>query len=210
MNTKTWNLLQPPVDAVNRLAAELGVSVTLATVLANRGATDPDAASAFLEPSLARLHDPLAMRGMTDAVYTVARAVREGRRILVWGDYDVDGVTGAALLVDFLRRHTPDVGYHIPHRIEDGYGLDEAAIRRHADAGVSLIVTVDCGISSAAEVRAARALGVDVVSPTTTSPPPNCPRPTRCSTRGAAGAPTPSRASPASASPSSSPRPWRV
>ncbi len=163
MNTKTWNLLQPAADVVNRLAAELGVSATLATVLANRGVADPDAAHEFLAPSLSNLHDPLAMRGMADAVYTVTRAVREGRRILVWGDYDVDGVTGAALLVDFLRRHTPHVGYHIPHRIEDGYGLDVAAIRRHADAGVSLIVTVDCGISSIVEVREARALGVDVV-----------------------------------------------
>ena len=163
MITKTWNLLKPPVDAVNRLSAELGVSATLAAVLANRGIADPDAANAFLEPSLSRLHDPLAMRGMTDAVYTVARAVREGRRILVWGDYDVDGVTAAALLVDFLRRHTALVEYHIPHRIDDGYGLDAAAIHRHADAGVTLIVTVDCGISSIAEVREARALGIDVV-----------------------------------------------
>jgi single-stranded-DNA-specific exonuclease len=163
MNSKTWNLLQPPAGAVKRLEAEVGVSAVMAAVLFNRGAVDPDAARDFLEPSLARLHDPLAMRGMTDAVYTVARAVREGRRILVWGDYDVDGVTGAVLLVDFLRRHTPHVGYHIPHRIDEGYGLDREALSRHADAGVTLIVTVDCGISNAAEVREARALGIDVV-----------------------------------------------
>jgi single-stranded-DNA-specific exonuclease len=163
MNSKTWNILQPPAGAANRLEAELGVSAVLAAILANRGAADPDAARDFLEPSLSRLHDPLTMRGMTDAVYTVARGVREGRRILVWGDYDVDGVTGAALLVDFLRRHTPHVGYHIPHRIDEGYGIDSEALRRHADAGVTLIVTVDCGISNAAEVREARAQGIDVV-----------------------------------------------
>jgi len=175
MNTKTWNLLQPPVDDINRLAADLGVSTTLATVLANRGAADPDAARDFLEPSLSRLHDPLGMRGMVDALYTVALAVREGRRILIWGDYDVDGVTGTALLVDFLRRHTPQVGYHIPHRIDDGYGLDVATIRRHADAGVSLIITVDCGISSTTEVSAARALGIDVVITDHHEPPANLP-----------------------------------
>ena len=175
MNAKTWNLLQPPADVVSRLAAELGVSATLATVLANRGVLDPAAASDFLDPSLARLHDPLAMRGMADAVYTVARAVREGRRILVWGDYDVDGVTGSALLVDFLRRHTPHVAYHIPHRIDDGYGLDATAIRRHAAAGVSLIVTVDCGISSTAEVREARTLGIDVVITDHHEPPADLP-----------------------------------
>ena len=163
MNSRTWNLLQPPAGAVKRLEAEVGVSAVMAAILANRGAADPDAAREFLEPSITRLHDPLTMRGMTDAVYTVARAVRDGRRILVWGDYDVDGVTGAVLLVDFLRRHTPHVGYHIPHRIDEGYGVDRAALRRHADAGVTLIVTVDCGISNAAEVREARALGIDVV-----------------------------------------------
>lgn len=163
MNSKTWNLLRPQAGTVNRLEAELGVSATMATVLANRGASDPDAARGFLEPSLGRLHNPLAMRGMTDAIYSIALAVREGRRILVWSDYDVDGVTGAVLLVDFLRRHTSKVGYHIPHRIDDGYGLEAGAIRRHAAAGVSLIITVDCGISNVLEVREARALGVDVV-----------------------------------------------
>ena len=158
-----WNLLRPSADAVARIERELGVSTILATVLVNRGAAEPDAAHRFLSPSLAQLHDPLAMRGMTEAVFTVARAVREGRRILVWGDYDVDGVTGTVLLVDFLRRHTPAVSYHIPHRTEEGYGLDAAALRRFAAQGVSLIVTVDCGISNAAEVAEARALGVDVV-----------------------------------------------
>ena len=175
MNAKTWNLLRPPVDTVNRIAAELGVSAALATVLVNRGVVDPAAANDFLHPSLSRLHDPLLMRGMADAVYAVALAVREGRRILVWGDYDVDGVTGTALLVDFLRRHTTNVGYHIPHRIDDGYGLDVAAIRRQADAGVSLIITVDCGISSNAEVLEARTLGLDVVITDHHEPPADLP-----------------------------------
>ncbi|HWR98518.1 MAG TPA: DHH family phosphoesterase, partial [Candidatus Methanoperedens sp.] len=163
MNATNWHILRPPREAVDRLERELGVCTTLATVLVNRGAGDPDAASRFLVPSLSHLHDPLEMRGMTDAVFTVARAVREGRRILVWGDYDVDGVTGTVLLVDFLRRHTPAVGYHIPHRTDDGYGLDAGAVERFAAAGVSLIITVDCGISHVEEIRTARALGIEVV-----------------------------------------------
>ena len=175
MHSKSWNVLRPPADLVARLADELGVSATLATVLANRGAVDPDAARAFMRAGIADLHDPLAMRGMTDAVYTVASAIRERRRILVWGDYDVDGVTGTTLLVDFLRRHQADVSYHIPHRTEEGYGLDAAAIGRHADQGVALIVTVDCGISDAAEVRFARSLGVDVVITDHHEPPPDLP-----------------------------------
>jgi single-stranded-DNA-specific exonuclease len=163
MNATTWNVLSPPRDAVDRIERDLGVSATLARVLVNRGAADPDAAGRFLGPSLSHLHDPLTMRGMTDAVYTVARAVRERRQILVWGDYDVDGVTGTVLLVDFLRRHTPAVSYHIPHRTDDGYGLHAAAVRRFADEGVSLIVTVDCGVSDSAAIGLARSLGVDVV-----------------------------------------------
>ena len=176
MTPTSWNLLRPPPDAVERLERELGVSATLARVLVNRGAADPESASRFLEPSLAQLHDPLAMRGMTDAVYAVARAVRERRRILVWGDYDVDGVTGTVLLVDFLRRHTPAVDYHIPHRIDDGYGLDAGAVRRFAAAGVSLVVTVDCGISSVEEIAEARRLGVDVVVTDHHEPPAGLPQ----------------------------------
>ena len=207
MTPTSWNLLRPPPDAVERLERELGVSATLARVLVNRGAADPESASRFLEPSLAQLHDPLAMRGMTDAVYAVARAVRERRRILVWGDYDVDGVTGTVLLVDFLRRHTPAVDYHIPHRIDDGYGLDAAAVRRFAAAGVSLVVTVDCGISERrGDRRGPRGSASTWSSPTTTSRPPGSPRPARCSTPAAPAAATPSRAWPASASPSSSRR----
>lgn len=175
MITATWNVLRPSPDAVDLIERELGVSRTLATVLVNRGVLEPDAAARFLGPSLADLHDPLAMRGMTEAVFTLARAVRERRRILVWGDYDVDGVTGTVLLVDFLRRHTPHVGYHIPHRTEDGYGLDGAAVRRFAAEGVTLIVTVDCGISNVAEIGEARAHGVDVVVTDHHEPPPRLP-----------------------------------
>ena len=158
-----WHLLQPPADTVDRLAAELGVSATLATVLANRGVADPAAAAEFLEPSLSRLHDPLAMRGMADAVYTVAAPCARGGA-------SSSGATTMSTASPAPRSWSiscagtrPTSSYHIPHRIDDGYGLDAAAIRRHADAGVSLIVTVDCGISSAAEIREARALGVDVV-----------------------------------------------
>lgn len=176
MNSKTWNLLRPPPEAVARLSRELGTSATLAAVLVNRGLVDPGAALAFLAPSPAQLHDPLLMRGMTDAVHAVVSAVRAQRRILVWGDYDVDGVTGTALLVDFLRRHTPHVDYHIPHRIESGYGLDRGELRRRAAAGVSLLLTVDCGISALDEVRQARELGLEVVVTDHHEPPAELPQ----------------------------------
>jgi single-stranded-DNA-specific exonuclease len=160
---------------VSQLAAELGISRILATVLANRGVADPREAQEFLDPSLSHLHDPLHMRGMTEAIFQLANAVRSGTRILVWGDYDVDGVTATALLVDFLRRHTPAVSWHIPHRLEAGYGLEVGALRRHAQAGVGLVVTVDCGISDAAAVAAGRALGLRFVITDHHEPPPELP-----------------------------------
>lgn len=159
----TWHLHQPPPEAVLRLAAQLGTSTTLAAILANRGLLDPGAAEAFLNPALSRLHSPLRMRDMAEAVYRITRAIRDGERILVWGDYDVDGVTATALLVDFLRRHTPAVGFHIPHRVRDGCGLEREAIGRYAAEGVSLIITVDCGIADCDEVAAGRDRGVGFV-----------------------------------------------
>jgi single-stranded-DNA-specific exonuclease len=163
MNGTTWHLQQPSPDVVLQLAARLDISTTLAAILANRGLGDPAAAAAFLDPALSRLHSPLRMRDMAEAVYRITRAIRGGERMLVWGDYDVDGVTATALLLDFLRRHTPAVGYHIPHRTRDGCGLKREAIERYADAGVSLIITVDCGIADVDEVAAGLHRGVGFV-----------------------------------------------
>lgn len=163
MNARTWNLLRPAPEDAGRLASELGISATLAAVLVNRGLVDLDRAQAFLNPDLARLHDPFLMRDMFEAVYAVVRAVRDRVPILVWGDYDVDGVTGTALLVDLLRRHTPHVRAFLPHRVEDGYGLSAAGIGRFAAQGVKLVITVDCGISDIEAVEAGNALGMTFV-----------------------------------------------
>jgi single-stranded-DNA-specific exonuclease len=150
-------------DGALRLAAALGLHPLAARVLAARGLADPSRAEAFLASRLQDLPDPFSMKGMDAAVARIARAVEGGERIACYGDYDVDGVTSTALLAGFLRAAGADVVTYVPHRLVEGYGLNEAAVAHLAGQGVRLLVTLDCGITAAAEVRAAAALGVDTV-----------------------------------------------
>jgi len=146
-----------------RLAGALGLHPLAARALAARGFSDPVLASRFLSPRLEDLPDPFTMKGMEGAVDRIVRAVEEGQRIACYGDYDVDGVTSTVLLSGFLRAAGADVTTYIPHRLVEGYGLNGAAVERLAEAGVNLIVTLDCGITSVAEVAEAARRRVDVV-----------------------------------------------
>lgn len=146
-----------------RLADALGLHPLAARVLAGRGLAGPAEAEAFLAAKLADLPDPFTMKGMDAAVARVVRAVEEGERLALYGDYDVDGVTSTALLAGFLRACGADVLTYVPHRLVEGYGLNGAAVEKLAADGARLLVTLDCGITSAPEVRAAAALGVDAV-----------------------------------------------
>ncbi len=163
MREKIWNLLQPPPEVVENLSASLNISPTLARILSNRQIRLPEEADHFLNPSLDRLHDPFLMRGMSEAVRLLTSAIRAREKILVYGDYDVDGVTGTTLLVSVLTRFTDRVSYDIPLRIEDGYGLQSEKIRHFAAENVKLILTVDCGISNATEIEEGRALGISFI-----------------------------------------------
>jgi single-stranded-DNA-specific exonuclease len=149
------------------LAAELSRALRLhplaARVLAARGLSGPEAAARFLEAPLSDLPDPFTMKGMDRAVARIARALEAGERIACYGDYDVDGVTSTTLLAGFLRAAGGDVVTYVPHRLAEGYGLNAAAVESLAQQGVRLLVTLDCGITSVEEVRAATALGVETV-----------------------------------------------
>jgi single-stranded-DNA-specific exonuclease len=145
------------------LAAALRLHPLAARVLAGRGHEDPGAAETFLAARLADLPDPFTMKGMEAAVERLVRAVESGERIACYGDYDVDGVTSTALLTGFLRAAGADVVTYTPHRLVEGYGLNGDAVAKLAAAGVRLLVTLDCGITSVEEVRAATALGVETV-----------------------------------------------
>lgn len=139
-----------------------GLPPQLARVLWARGVRTAEEADAFLSPSLSMLHDPFLLRGMDVAVARVHRAVETGERIVVYGDYDVDGVCAAALLVEALRAHGADADWYIPSRHREGYGLNADAVRLLAkDTG--LLITVDCGITSVVEAELAKSLGLDLI-----------------------------------------------
>ena len=149
--------------AAARLARELALEPIAARVLACRGLGDLAAAERFLAARLTDLPDPFLLRGMDAAVARLARALEAGERIALYGDYDVDGVTSTALLAGFLRAAGGDVVTYVPHRLVEGYGLNTAAVQRLAEGGARLLVSLDCGITSVAEVRAAAELGVDAI-----------------------------------------------
>ncbi|HUA04306.1 MAG TPA: single-stranded-DNA-specific exonuclease RecJ [Solirubrobacteraceae bacterium] len=143
------------------LERELGISHVLAQVLVRRGMSNVSVARAFLEPS--EVHDPSAFAGIERTVDLIERHVRDGNRIVVHGDYDVDGVCATAAMVRALRGLGADVGWYLPDRLTDGYGLSLDTVHRLAGRGAALLVTVDCAITAVDEVAAARAAGVDVV-----------------------------------------------
>jgi single-stranded-DNA-specific exonuclease len=143
------------------LSEQLGLSAPVAVTLVRRGYRTPEQARAFLAAD--ESHAPAAFEGMDEIVATVRTAIGEGRRITVHGDFDVDGVCATALTVGALRELGADCDWFIPSRVDDGYGLSEENVRRLAERGTSLLLTVDCGITSVAEVALARELGMEVV-----------------------------------------------
>ncbi|KUK53741.1 MAG: Single-stranded-DNA-specific exonuclease RecJ [Desulfotomaculum sp. 46_296] len=159
MKKRNWR--KKSVDPLLRciLARELNISPTLASLLLNRGVNTVEDARDFLEGSLERLHNPYLMKDMEPAVNRILNAVKNRERIFVYGDYDADGITGTALLIKALRRLGANAGYYIPERLLEGYGLNEQFAEWARDEGVSLVVTVDCGIGGADVVARANELG---------------------------------------------------
>ncbi len=158
-----WNLLASDDAAAARLAAAIGVTPVVARLLCQRGLDDPELASRFLNPRLDHLHDPMRLADMRMAVDRILAAVARKDRVAIHGDYDVDGVTSTVILRRALELLGGEVVHFIPERLKDGYGLQPAAIERlHAD-GVSLVISVDCGIRGVDAARRARELGVDLI-----------------------------------------------
>jgi single-stranded-DNA-specific exonuclease len=152
------------VDAAARVVArEVGLHPVAARVLVARGYGTPEAASKFLSDALTELPDPFLMKGLPQAVQRLVRAVRHHDAVTLYGDYDVDGVTSTALLSTVLGQLGLEVRTYIPHRLEEGYGLNLPAIEKLAAEGTKLLITLDCGITSHAEIAKARELGLDVI-----------------------------------------------
>ncbi len=163
-------------EKARALADELSISPILADILVRRSIDTFEKARSFFRPDISNLHDPFLMLGMDRAVERVLQAIRNKERILVYGDYDVDGTNGTTLLWTFFRSIGGDVTYFIPDRQREGYGLSDAGLESVRQSGPTLIVTVDCGITSVAQVDAAAALGIDVVICDHHEPGPEVPR----------------------------------
>ncbi len=149
--------------AVERLAAEVGVDRVLAELLVQRGVSTFEEARSFFRPSLDKLHDPFLMQDMDAAVERLRRAIVSGEKILVYGDYDVDGTTAVALVYSFIRRFTSAVDFYIPDRYDEGYGVSFKGIDWASDNGFGLLITLDCGIKARDKVDYAAGKGVDVI-----------------------------------------------
>jgi single-stranded-DNA-specific exonuclease len=162
MNDGSWTLADCPPATQAQLAQSLGVSAVTAAVLARRGYTDPAEARRFLDGEQPP-HDPFSLGDMAAACDRIRAAIAAGKRICVHGDYDVDGISATALAVLLLRELGADVDWHLPSRFDEGYGLSRGTIGRLADEGCGLVLTVDCGITAAAEVAEAAARGLDVI-----------------------------------------------
>jgi single-stranded-DNA-specific exonuclease len=161
---KHWHILKPDPSRMRELCGRLKCSPIIAAILVNRNLQTPDGASKFLRPSIEHLRPPCGLKDMQAAVERVTRAIEKREKLMIFGDYDVDGVTAAAILFDFLLKAGADVSYYIPHRIEEGYSLKADHIDKVAvPAGIDLIITADCGSGSHAAVQRANAAGIDVV-----------------------------------------------
>ena len=175
-HSKRWVFKDADPEIVGSYAAELKTSPLLSRLLVLRGFSDTAAVRRYLSSSLSKdLPSPFEMADMEAAVRRIVAAIKNREQIGIWGDYDVDGTTGASVLVSFLREIGAQPIYHVPHRIEEGYGLNVEGLARLKERGVDLVITVDCGISNAVEVAAANAMGLDVVVVDHHQPPPELP-----------------------------------
>ncbi len=159
-----WHIRQPSPEAVAVIRKQLNCGPAIACILANRNLGDPAKIDAFFNSSLASLHSPFELKDMQPAVERIAQALKQNEKILLFGDYDVDGTTATTILYLFLRQINADVAYFIPNRLTEGYGLQDDHIDRVALAGgYSLIITADCGISSHSAIGKAAHAGIDVI-----------------------------------------------
>jgi single-stranded-DNA-specific exonuclease len=159
---KIW-VITPPDSRSSALAKSLNVSPLVAQLLINRGVTDVQSGSAFLRPKLSDLISPELLPGVTDAAGRIKQALLQKQKITIYGDYDVDGIAGVAILWQILTLLGAKVDYYIPHRVDEGYGLNTEAVESIAKSGTQLLITVDCGITAHPAAQLAQKLGLDLI-----------------------------------------------
>src|SRR5438105_15640713 len=159
---KRWTIA-PPSQAAAELASCLKTSPLIAQLLLNRGIASPADCQAFLSPSLHHLHQPAMLPGAVRAAQRIDQAIRNREKIVVYGDYDVDGITATAILWHAITLLGGEVDYYIPRRLEEGYGLNAEALAQICAGGAKLIITVDCGVTAIGPAKIAREHNVDLI-----------------------------------------------
>lgn len=160
---RKWHLFEQESGLSRELSEQFDISNVTSQVLINRGLKTKEEVQDFLNPKLGSLRDPFEIPDMKQAVARVLEARARGEKVTVYGDYDADGVTGTTIILLGLKNIGVEASYYIPHRYDEGYGMNEEAVKKLAFEGCKLIITVDCGVSNCKEVRAAKELGLDVI-----------------------------------------------
>ena len=160
---KKWEYYQPNEEDVEKIKNHNNISKLLAKVLINRGIKEDNEINKFLYPKIDDLNDPFLLNDMNIAVDRILRAKENKEKVTVYGDYDVDGITSIAVLVKFFRELGINIEYYLPSRLEEGYGLNNDALKKIKDNGTDLLITVDCGISAYEEVEYAKSIGLEVI-----------------------------------------------
>ncbi len=160
---KRWLIHHHDSQMVQQVEQRAGVSPVVAQLLTSRGVVDSEEIRTFLDAKLVELRDPVLLPGVEEAAKRILAAVRDNRRIVIYGDYDADGMTSTAILHECIRLIGGDVGYHVPNRLDDGYGLNCDAIEQLEKRGTSMIISVDCGIASIEPAKKARELGLELI-----------------------------------------------
>jgi len=163
LKKKIWKVYTADRIKEEELAKKLNISKYIAHLLLCRGIDSIETAEKFLNPSMNDMHDPFLFDGMDKAVERINQAIEKEEHILIYGDYDVDGITGVSLLYSFYKNYGAKIDYYIPKRLDEGYGLNIEAIEKASKNDIKLIITVDCGIGAVAEVARASELGIDVI-----------------------------------------------
>ena len=164
MKEKRWIIRQDyDLETVEKLAASLGVDRIIATLLVERGVTTFEEARRFFRPGLDQIHDPCLMKGMTEAIARINRAIAQQERIMVYGDYDVDGTSAVALVYSYLKELDRNIDFYIPDREREGYGISRQGVDYARETGVKLVIALDCGIKATEQVDYAAQFGIDFI-----------------------------------------------
>ena len=160
---KKWEYYEPNEEKIKEIAKKNNVSELFAKILVNREITEEKQIETFLNPTRNDFYDPFLMPDMEKAVERILKAIENQEKVIIYGDYDVDGITSITILKKFLSERGLETGYYIPNRLKEGYGLNKESIQEIIEQKYTLMITVDCGISGIEEVKTCNELGIDVI-----------------------------------------------